>query len=491
MIKFETQSHFPNSHQMLPLSVRRIQVCCNWKHDICLRRFIHRTRMISFLYTECKINVRSAVHIHIPCTWTARSWFRKFEWTMIQDFNSIKYLSHRLYCTKHGKNDMVNSSTDEITSSTVEYVEKTTERTSSTDSSASEDDLSCSVTNFSSSSTRSSTSVVQLGVNQRIDEHYHKMVNEKLKDLQKLLDCSNEQLDSLINRYPYLGCLEVIENINEIVKVLVSYAYSKTQYNILLSLFNCLICFNACEIKTLLDNHQAKSRKKKTFNISKVIKSNATEKLTKGEQNRMKFISEKLNMDLDVLLSFTDVESQKTLNRFHPCYISCRIDYLLWEGMTRTEIALNLKLLKHSSEQLSKKIIDMKANLGKISINVLLNGISSQPKLKNRRKLNRIYKVLNCSRKDFSGVEKAFMDKKDEAEVFDSLQCLLELGFSKTEIRKNVYILGHRPEFIKHAFETNKDQVDMTVLEGQRLLLNLIVYDLEYGYKYSVREGCD
>lgn len=446
------------------LSVRNfVQSQSGWKYYRVFREKLCKSSPFCFhtTYNHRLVGFVNVTFIHLRCGRLVTSEFRSF---VPHNFGLSSHF-HRQYCSKTDKLDIFvdQNKFDHLTSRSQ-------------------------VLNVAEESGALMTDDCIVNTNSD-DSVYQENVFQNLQLLQSRLSCSDEKLASLVKKHPYLCNLEVLENIIEKVNVLLQYPFKKKLvYVKLKTLCNCLIYIDSHELSAILDKNlkKLKSRENKRLNFSsKEIQKYVGNKLAGEKIDNISYISELLNVQKKDLLKVTNNALKNFINgKYRPYVLKSKIDFLIWEGLTGTEIAVNLKVLTIPAHTLSARLMDMKATLGKISISVLCKKKSFHSH--KRRNENKIHRLFGRSRKDLSRTAKNFLDDIETSTAYDILDMLVGLGISKEEIQKNVYIFGHKPENVTKAFQANIGQVDITTSEGQRMLLNLMIYDLEYGNNSGV-----
>lgn len=315
-------------------------------------------------------------------------------------------------------------------------------------------------------------------------------LERELEDMKDMLICTDEEMIELVTRFPRLRDLEVLKFVKDNISVLLETSTSVLETRALKSLLSsqgCLLQIEPSELKCLLEELTQELRKKyksSTFRYGGYMKPIRThvEKGLKGEDmDNVKFLSQLLNINYEVTVKITSGFVLGLIrNKFTAVSLKEKVDFLLSEGITSEDIACNLYLLTMKMKFLDATIAEMKATIGEVSLQILKSKYKEKSNRRYRSSVSKIPILLDCSRKDFSALQRKYLNSVRTSNAIKVIEYLMKIGVYKDEIVKNPYILGYSLETVQKALEANIESCDTCTETGQRKLLNLTVYHLEF-----------
>ena len=322
------------------------------------------------------------------------------------------------------------------------------------------------------------------------DFHYDTTMNEnkditghdsawmtEFAELKTMLNSTEEKLKRIVDRYPELKKLEVLEKVKLNLNVLLKKGVKKGQaFRLLNSSTAVFLLISPDELETLF----LKYNKKEDWYTH--VKLYLETSLKDGKDlDNVQYLAQLLDVDHELILKLTRNDVLKEINtRYSTVLLKVKVEYLLSKGLSKHDIACNLETLRISLMKLEKIIDEMEATVGDVSLKMLQSKIRIRPSQRYRSGYNKVYKLLGCSYKDFSELQNHFLNNLNQADSIEVLDYLLDRGIDSQEIIKNPYILGHNISVVRCSFEKYAQTVDWDTCD-QRKLLNRIVYDLEYG----------
>lgn len=324
-------------------------------------------------------------------------------------------------------------------------------------------------------------------------DHFHGEFSadweEVFKDIKEMLNCSDEKLVELIIKYPRLKDIQLLKQVRCNIGILLDKGVLKKQVVKLLSSNGILLQICPPELSDFFQSFESNGKKlekhcgqsyKDLYDDLKLYIVTLLRGHT-GEEN-VKVLAALLDVEYDVIVKLNSAAELNVIrHKVSIILLKEKVDFLIYEGLTPNDIGYNMELLVMSMKFLGSAVSEMKATLQEISIPTLKSLYHKRVGLRDLPPQSKVPLILDCCHEDFTKMQRAFLNNANQTNVISVALYLLDQGIDKYELKINPYVLGHKLEKVKESFEKQIRSCDTSSAEGQRKLLNLVVYDLEYG----------
>lgn len=324
-----------------------------------------------------------------------------------------------------------------------------------------------------------------------LSDEYEKEFN----DIKEISLCEDSYLMDVIGNIPRMRELDMIRKVKTSLNLVQSKGVCFKDGEVLkkkkrmISLFMCFLQTEPDQLRQLLsnadfDNLKSKSYKKLSKELAFIsyLRKQVEMKLMGTNQDRLSFLLWLLGLkssQADVI----SLSIATKIPKISAIHLKEKVDYLNWQGITNEVIKSNIFMLLIPLKNLDEQIVEIKSTLGETSIQIIRSRYYSRKRQTKHMKLpqSKVFDQLGTPSKEFTDLQRACICKADDVSAISVLDFLLSVGIKKSDIVKNPYILGYDLEKVKICFEKYVKLCNTEKASECRKLLNLVVYDLEYG----------